>query len=299
MKILSIDGGGSKTDILLWEDGATHLERLGAGINHHIHGGDAKKRVQEILDRYKADIVVLGLAGLDTPRDWIYWREAMGERVGEDIILVHDVDMALYAGEGRGVGIVVISGTGSNVYARNGDRWVKMGDWGSPYGDDYSAHELGRIVLRRFLRMYDGRSPRTALYDYLVDRLGPSPIDTIYGLDIPGVARIGVDTCIEMPHEVIDALDGIAYGLARTAQLAAGRLGLLDARIHYTGGLFRCPLYAKLFRKHIRYRGLILGRYIGHPVVGGVAIALEKAGRPVDPQFIEELDKRLDSDEQG
>lgn len=299
MKILSIDGGGSKTEILLWEDGATHLERLGAGINHHIHGGDAKKRVQEILDRYKADIVVLGLAGLDTPRDWIYWREAMGERVGEDIILVHDVDMALYAGEGRGVGIVVISGTGSNVYARNGDRWVKMGDWGSPYGDDYSAHELGRIVLRRFLRMYDGRSPRTALYDYLVDRLGPSPIDTIYGLDIPGVARIGVDTCIEMPHEVIDALDGIAYGLARTAQLAAGRLGLLDARIHYTGGLFRCPLYAKLFRKHIRYRGLILGRYIGHPVVGGVAIALEKAGRPVDPQFIEELDKRLDSDEQG
>ncbi len=299
MKILSIDGGGSKTEILLWEDGATHLERLGAGINHHIHGGDAKKRVQEILDRYEADIVVLGLAGLDTPRDWIYWRKAMGERVGEDIILVHDVDMALYAGEGRGVGIVVISGTGSNVYARNGDRWVKMGDWGSPYGDDYSAHELGRIVLRRFLRMYDGRSPRTSLYNYLVDRLGPSPIDTIYGLDIPGVARIGVETCIEMPHEVVDALDGIAYGLARTAQLAAERLGLLNARIHYTGGLFRCPLYAKLFRKHIRYRGLILGRYIGHPVVGGVAIALEKTGQPVDPQVIEELDKRLDSDEQG
>ncbi len=299
MKILSIDGGGSKTEILLWEDGEAHLERLEAGINHHIHGGDATRRLLGILDRYEADIVVLGLAGLDTPRDWMHWREALGERYGRDIILVHDVDMALYAGEGRGVGIVVISGTGSNVYARNGDGWLKMGDWGSPYGDDYSAHELGRIVLRRFLRMYDGRAPRTALYEYLMDRLGPSPVDTIYDLDIPSVARIGVETCIEMPNEVIDALEEIAYGLARTAQLAAERLGLLDARIHYTGGLFRCRLYAKLFKKHIRYRGLILGRYIGHPVVGGVAMALEKMGRPVDPRIIEELDKRLDHYEQG
>jgi len=294
MRILSVDGGGSKTDILLWRDGDIYFERLDRGINHHIHGAaEAGKRLINILESYEADIYVVGLAGLDTEGDWALWREVLGRLHGREAILLHDVEMALYAGEGRGEGVVVISGTGSNIYARRGGTEIKMGDWGSPYGDDYSAHEVGSRVLRRFLRMYDGRAVRTGLYKYLSEKLGTDPVEAIYGLGIPGVARLGVETCIEKPHEIIDVLEEIAYGAARAAYLAAERAGLLGTRIHYTGGLFRCPVYAKLFRKHIRYRGLILGRYIRLPVVGGVAIGLERLGEAVDNSLPEELERRL------
>jgi N-acetylglucosamine kinase-like BadF-type ATPase len=78
--------------------------------------------------------------------------------------VIPDAEAALLGGTSRGVGIVVISGTGSVVFGRNrAGKTKKVSGHGHLIGDPGSGYDLGIRALRAILASAEGRVGKTKL----------------------------------------------------------------------------------------------------------------------------------------
>lgn len=85
---------------------------------------------------------------------------------------VHDGWAALASAGVPPVGVAVISGTGSLVFARTSDgRTARTGGWGYLLGDEGSGFAIGRAALVAVARAYDGRAQPTRLAQALAIKL--------------------------------------------------------------------------------------------------------------------------------
>ncbi len=277
--IVSIDGGGSKTEVYQH----TPVKRFLTGFySLNIHNSGVEnvwELVRGLRNLFGDCLYIFGVAGLDSELDWSIWREFLNS-LRIRYILLHDVEQALYAAEPSGEGLIVISGTGSNVYGVYRGRSVKLGNWGWRFGDDFSGYRLGARLINRFLKAFDGRAGDRELRRYMEKRLGPDPIAKLYTLPVFKVAEIGVGACIDRVDEAWELARELAYEAAYTAYRASKILGY-NSPVHYTGGLFRCRFYRNCFKRFIRELGLEVGRYVEHPVVGGLVPAAKQLG--IDP----------------
>jgi len=285
-RIVCIDGGASKTEVYLHLPKKRFLKTY-IGMNiHDSYVSHVERFIDGIVNLFGEGLYVVGVAGLDTERDIETWREML-DRHNIKYILLHDVEMALYAGSMTEEGAVVIAGTGSNVYVKKNDVEVKMGDWGYKYGDDFSAYRVGHRMINLFLRMYDGRDDRTQLYEYILDKVGNDPVEAIYTLTPYEVAAIGVETCRLGFREAVEAARKAAFEAGYTVYKALSKAGGYEGEVHYTGGLFKCGVFRRAFIRYLIYYGLNIGRYVEHPVIGGLFPALKNKGIDYKRQMIE------------
>ena len=167
---LAIDAGGTKTDCLL-ADEHRELARVRTGTIKRMRGDETVCAAN--LDRALAELTALagvsmqsvactciGAAGESVPlvADWL--REALGARVGGELILLGDVEIALDAAFPGTPGVIAIAGTGSNVAGRDVQgRLTTAGGWGPALADQGSGHRIGLQALRAlFLAHDEGRS---------------------------------------------------------------------------------------------------------------------------------------------
>src|SRR5262249_28972129 len=109
--------------------------------------------------------ICLGIAGVDR-QDEARTVRAIMRRLGHRsrTVVVNDALIALVAGAGDGPGIVIIAGTGSIAYGRNGRyEAARAGGWGHIIGDEGSGYWIGREALAAVMREVDGRGPATRL----------------------------------------------------------------------------------------------------------------------------------------
>ena len=284
--VISIDGGGSKAKALLYDvDLLRPLRYLETeSINHHNVGFDkAISNLNELIlklsDKNHAKYYILGLAGLDSKYDYELWERYIKKRFPNSI-LIHDVKMALYAATYSNTGIIVISGTGVNVYGCNGnDEWYS-GNWGWKIGDEGSGYYVGREALRYVFRYLDGRGKKTILYDKILEYLGLNDKDMLirwaYEANVPGISRLSHVVCNsyydEISRKIIhDAVDSLLESINAVVRRLTN-----EYPINYTGGMFRCKPYHERFVKRLGEEGLNEGRYIEHPVAGGIIHFLKK-----------------------
>jgi glucosamine kinase len=90
--------------------------------------------------------------------DWL--REAITVRVAGELLVVGDVEIALDAAFPGQPGVLVLSGTGSNVAGRTTrGELVSAGGWGPALADQGSGHKIGLESLRAiFMAKDEGRS---------------------------------------------------------------------------------------------------------------------------------------------
>jgi N-acetylglucosamine kinase-like BadF-type ATPase len=121
----------------------------------------------------------IGTAGQTVPlvADWL--REALGARVGGELILLGDIEIALDAAFPGQPGVVVIAGTGSNVAGRDtAGQLTTAGGWGPALADQGSGHRIGLEALRAtFLAIDEGRD--TTLLPAILDLWQINHIDQI------------------------------------------------------------------------------------------------------------------------
>jgi glucosamine kinase len=175
---LALDVGGTKTDYLL-ADETRELARVRSGSikRMRVDAATATTSLDTALaelarvsgvDLHSITRTCIGTAGETVPlvTDWL--REAFADRVGGDLILVGDVEIALDAAFHGGPGVLVLAGTGSNVAARAGDGTLTTaGGWGPALADQGSGHRIGLQALRSaFLALDEGR-PTQLLNDIL------------------------------------------------------------------------------------------------------------------------------------
>ena len=166
MIFLGIDGGGSKTACLVGDESSVLGSGSASGSNP-VRLGEGKARdalvsairqACEVAGVAPAQIrrTCVGLAGAARPEISTLVQQMIAEVVSGEIEIVGDMVIALEAAFGVGPGVIVIAGTGSIAYGRNGKgQTARAGGWGHAVSDEGSGHWIGRAALSAALRASD------------------------------------------------------------------------------------------------------------------------------------------------
>jgi N-acetylglucosamine kinase-like BadF-type ATPase len=169
---LAVDAGGTKTEYLL-ADGHGELGRVRGGSIKRMrvsaeqaafHIEDALAGLTSLTSRSLSEVVCtcVGTAGNTVPMvtDWL--KTEFGRRVGGELLMLGDVEIALDAAFPGEAGVLLLAGTGSNVLGRTASgKLMGAGGYGPVLADQGSGHRIGMEALRAlFLAKDEGRSTR-------------------------------------------------------------------------------------------------------------------------------------------
>ena len=169
--ILGVDGGSSKTDVLVVRlDGEPLAYLRGPGSDAHGPGGAAGSVA--VIDRIVAraelpEPAVQGgffLCGADVASDFDALDAALTARPWVRGVLVdNDTFALLRAGTAAPDAVAVVCGSGINCVGRSGARIVRYPALGWETGDWGGGVALGDDTLFHAARAEDGRGPSTVL----------------------------------------------------------------------------------------------------------------------------------------
>jgi N-acetylmuramic acid 6-phosphate etherase len=180
---IGIDGGGTKTSVLLARGDRRSFQIVGRGASgpSNVHGvgfQSATRNLEEGIGRAFEDAkrksgrvagICFGLAGAGRKDDQdrlIEW--AKRQNLADRIDVRGDVELLLHAEGGAGHGIAVVCGTGSVVWGRSPTGEIaRAGGWGPLLGDETSGYGLVLAAVRAVLLAAEGRGPRTLLTEML------------------------------------------------------------------------------------------------------------------------------------
>jgi N-acetylglucosamine kinase-like BadF-type ATPase len=297
--VLGIDAGGSKTLALLADREGRILDQSRSG------SANLRSQGEEEVERVLAQVVAalgpprplvatcLGMAGIDRAHD----KERMTtllRRLGIEgqILVENDAQVALAAGTSDGVGIVVVSGTGSIAFGvdPSGKR-ARSGGWGHLLGDEGSGFWLGHAAVRQGIRAAEGRGPETLLGPMIRRQLGLETAEQLleWFYD-PHQSRRRIAELAALVEEAAaggdaaaDALlDDAAWHLAQTARAVARQLELGPSfPVVLAGGAFRaCPSLGRRLEARLDLLpGARLSLLSEEPAVGAVRMALRLLNR--------------------
>lgn len=181
---IAIDGGGTKTDTVLFDTEGNILARhVGPGNNPTDIGCDeARKRLMEDIDAvYRnaggaVETLYGGIAGT-LPNGDIYSDE-ISRRYDIRCIRIEDDGCNLISGAfGHADGCGMVCGTGSSLFVRReGQPLRHIGGKGYMIDTGGSGFEIGRDAICMALRAADGRTEHTVLQELLGEMLG-CPVD--------------------------------------------------------------------------------------------------------------------------
>ena len=251
--VLGVDGGNSKTDVVLaTTEGEPLRWTRGGGSNSHGRGGSAAciDVVASLvhLDE-RADRAVLFLCGADLPHDIEELTELAAARDwAREVVVDNDTFALLHAGTDAADAIAVVCGSGLNCVGRSGDRVVRYPSLGWETGDWGGAEPLGRAALYHANRGADGRGEPTALVE-LIESHFDRPVVEL-GADVHyrrvREARLG-----ELAPAIVTLDDEVARRLVQRlvdevvllVERARRDLGSEDVDVVLGGGMFGGPFY--------------------------------------------------------
>ncbi len=303
-----IDGGGSNTRVLLFSDDGSHVALGLSGPANPNHGGPeiTLRAVREGLDRAWQKLnrpaqplsgLFLGLAGVTV----LPCREAFRQALAETAVvpasacgLDHDLRIAHAGAHGAQPGLVLIAGTGSAAYGRNGRGEVaECGGWGALLDDGGGGYWLALAGFRTAVRQADGRLPRGPVLAEALRFFGVSQPSEILPALRP-IAHLRHELARFAPVLLHLAAEGDAasQALARSgAEELAHLAGVITQRLFPEG---RAPLaWTGGLSEHSYYRGLLhqalhllaprtdLVESQHPPVIGAALLATQAAGRPL------------------
>jgi N-acetylglucosamine kinase-like BadF-type ATPase len=306
--LLAVDGGNSKTDLVLaGADGEVRsLVRGPLSSPHHL-GLEGSLDVLEGLlaaaldeaglngtDRPVADVAQLLMAGVDTPAEEEDVRGAAEKRAWARLTRVgNDTFAVLRAGTERGWGVAVVCGAGINCVGVSPDgRQARFPALGPITGDWGGGYDVGLAALSAAARSEDGRGPSTTL-----ERAVPE----YFGLATPHELaeeihrkRIDLRRLAELPPVVFAAAaaDGVAAGIVERlaseivafAGVALERLGLQRERAEVLlgGGLLQAGDGRLIGAIEAGLQelapGVVVHQADAPPIVGAALLALDALG---------------------
>ncbi|MEZ0446649.1 N-acetylglucosamine kinase [Cellulomonas sp. ICMP 17802] len=305
--LLAVDGGGSKTDVLvLATDGTVLAHTRGAGSCPQVIGvapalaviDGLVREALAMVERPRVLRVGVYLSGLDLPVEIETFRAALEAlpwfaRAGGAVV-DNDTFALLRAGTAEQEAVAVVCGTGINCVGRRADgvtaRFPALGrisgDWGGGF-------ELGEQAVWHAARALDGRGEPTILATLVPAALGrPSMAAVIEDLHF---GRLGHDDVTHLSPVLLDAAgrgDAVARSVverqadevAALALAALRRLSLADAAVPVVlgGGVLaaRDPALTEGIRTRIAAGapGAHLVFVADRPVLGAAFLVLEAYG---------------------
>lgn len=174
MNIIAIDGGGTKTKFVLYNEQGQMIRECVLPSCHILQTeeSEALRILKSGIEQLQCDnkaLIVAGLAGYG--QNPIY-RQKINDICAQafpyEYHLYSDVEIALEAALGGQEGIVVIAGTGSIAFSKKQGVSKRCGGWGYMLGDEGSAYWIAKKLLAAFCKQADGRENKTILYDLVI-----------------------------------------------------------------------------------------------------------------------------------
>ncbi len=306
--LLAVDGGNSKTQVVVCDDtGAVLGHARGPGSNHQTAGGldEAVRRLNALVAAARADagladadriaLAAVYLAGADLPVELAMLTGAVTAAGWADKSLVDNDTLALLrAGTEVGDAVAVVCGAGINCAGRAADgRMVRFPALGTITGDWGGGDELGPVALWHASRAEDGRGSATALTSAIADHFGFGSVAGVAAaahLDPAFRARLG--ELAPVVFEVARAGDAVARAVVvrqgeEVALLAIAALRRLElvavpATVVLGGGVLRGrdPLLHDTIRERLASAAPLAAITVvtGPPVVGAALLGLDALG---------------------
>ena len=253
--VLAIDGGNSKTDVVLAAlDGSLLAHVRGPSSSPHRLGHDgAFEMLDELIAQAAeaagvtpapgspavADVATLYLAGADLPSEIERLTRAVSARGWAPRSYVENDTFALLrAGTDEPDSVAVVCGAGINCVGIGSDgREVRFPALGRISGDWGGGYQLGEEALWSGARAEDGRGPQTALAGLVAAHFGRR--DVISVAEDLHFERLSTDRLVELAPLVLAASRGkdpvavaivtrLADEIFLLATTALRRLDLLD-----------------------------------------------------------------------
>lgn len=244
--LIALDGGNSKTDVLLVQHSGTVVARARSGpFAPHIVGAASAvatvaPAVAEVLATAgleRVEVVAGYLANADLPEE----EEAIAQAIaahgwGRHVEVHNDTLAMLRTGTDAPVGVAVVCGGGINSVgiARDG-RHVRYPALGRTTGDWGGGFAIGKEVLWHASRHEDGRGPATLLSELTARHFDRAcAVDVATGMHLGAIDRDRIHELVPLLFTAADAGDEIAAGVIRRqadeiALLATTSIRRIDA----------------------------------------------------------------------
>ena len=273
--VIGIDGGGTSTVCLLADAEGRVLSQCEAPASNHRKSdlGDARAAIsagiRAVLERAtlsdhsppRVAALCAGLAGVDTETDVALFRRMFADMVLTDHLLVlNDGEIALYGALEAEPGVLVISGTGSIVWATatNGHR-LRVGGWDYLLSDEGSGYSVGLGALRAIAAAHDKRVPPTTMMESVYKFLGVKNFEEFIGLVYDGaMTPCRIASLAPLANEAAAAGDAVAVAVISTAAAELVQLTCAAVRLAGLSGT-RFPLVVQ--GGVLRAGGALAGRY--------------------------------------
>jgi N-acetylglucosamine kinase-like BadF-type ATPase len=320
---VAIDGGNSKTDIVLGTAGGDVLGFVrGPTASPHVVGLDGAVAVLRSLigtvresaavpGTTPIDLAAVYLAGADLPVEVSGLRAAIAaERWASRSQVDNDCFALLRAGTAMPDAIAVVCGAGTNCVGRSANgRIARFPALGAISGDWGGGHDLAEHALRYAARGEDGRGARTALTAAVARHFGRPTVESVsIALHVGELPMSAVHDLAPLVFEVAAAGDAVASALVgRQAEeilaqhrVAADRLGLRRSphALVLGGGVLRAghPQLHEQVMEGARAQApyVTISVVTAAPVVGAALLALDALGTAAraEPTLRAALDRR-------
>ena len=181
---IAIDGGGTKTAFLLFDENGVVLDRLTlGGTNPNTYGLEASQKVLSdgidklISSGYTVKGLYAGISGASVGENKEILQKFLKSRYPYIMSRVEGDIYNVINSAGRiEKCIAVISGTGSVVYGYDGHTLHRAGGWGYLFDEAGSGFDMGRELFRYCLECEDKKEKKGALYNAVCQEVGGCPI---------------------------------------------------------------------------------------------------------------------------
>lgn len=323
--IIGVDGGGTKTDYLLFTTEGEFVDAYKVGSRSHeiLDGGFA-----EVEEKVLADLEYLlkknsisassiaaaafGMAGIDTPVQLEQMNKILDKSFLKNYVAANDSVLGIKAGCPSGIGICCINGTGSVSTGIDEDgKILQVGGIGLATGDYAGGYIIATLAVGAVYDYYYRCGDATILVDKLMNLFGLSSHEEIYNFIS---SRFYTERSLD--KEIITILfDAANAGDARSVEIVkdvareqaksvSGCIRNLNfskvPEIVLAGSVWtkaNCPLMVSYFKECItKYTGLQVDPFPLQviPAVGAIIWATELAlGHPVTPKQRESILKNM------
>ncbi len=240
--VLGVDGGGSKTAALiasLDSFGELHILGRGRGGPSNLRLAGKQRSLQSLdqavdealteagLQGRSLDYAVLALAGSsfsDVRDEVIAW--AVSRNLSANVDIIHDAEPVLASGAAEGRGVALIVGTGSVAVGVNSKgQTATLGGWGHWFGDKGSGFDLGCKALSAVAEATDGIGPPTIMCELVLKRLEIADARRILQkLTATGDVRREVAAIAPIVLEAAELRDPLANEIVKNAVTEAVKL---------------------------------------------------------------------------
>lgn len=259
---IGIDGGGSNLRVAVvnqdmkilaqCQRGSVNPSSVGRETSAALIQDAMREAIQHVsLTPSQITAVGIGVAGAPANREAAWLREIVAAVTPDaNIVPSADQEIALVAARGERYGLLILAGTGSNVYGVNrAGESAQVGGWGYLVGDEGSGYWIGMEAIRAFMRHHDGRGYGTRLTDLILTKLElDTPDDLIRWLYATNRTR-EVAALAELVLQTADLGDSLATSIIERgaqellvhANAVLNRLKVESLPIAFTGGLLERP----------------------------------------------------------